>query len=81
MTDGKSRNTEPVWSNAGDKIVYCSSPQNGNGVDLSIMSPFDPQTSRRIAEGRGHYLKAYDWSATDNKIAFCDHASNTVSTL
>src|SRR6267378_4457872 len=22
LTDGKSRNTEPVWSNAGDRIIY-----------------------------------------------------------
>src|SRR5215471_18738530 len=25
ITDGKSRNTEPVWSRAGDKLIYSSS--------------------------------------------------------
>lgn len=34
ITDGKSRNTEPVWSNRGDMMTYSSSPPNGNGVDL-----------------------------------------------
>jgi dipeptidyl aminopeptidase/acylaminoacyl peptidase len=81
LTDGKSRNTEPVWSNAGDRIIYSSSPPNGNGVDLSIINPFDPKSSRLLAEGRGNYLKAYDWSPDDRKMVFCDFASNTVSTL
>jgi hypothetical protein len=36
LTDGKSRNTEPVWSNAGDRIVYSSSPVGADGVNLSI---------------------------------------------
>ncbi len=81
ITDGKSRNTEPVWSNAGDRIIYSSSPPNGNGVDLSIINPFDPKSNRLVAEGRGNYLKAYDWSPDDRRVVFCDFSSNTVSTL
>lgn len=81
ITDGKSRNTEPIWSNAGDRIIYSSSPPNGNGVDLSVINPSDPKTNRLIAEGRGNYLKAYDWSPDDRRVVFCDFASNTVSTL
>src|SRR5262249_15211641 len=46
ITDGKSRNTEPVWSNRGEKIIYSSSPPNGNGVDLSVINPLDPKTGR-----------------------------------
>jgi dipeptidyl aminopeptidase/acylaminoacyl peptidase len=81
ITDGKSRNTEPVWSNSGDRIIYSSSPPNGDGVDLSIINPFDPKSNRLVAGGRGNYLKAYDWSPDDHKAVFCDFASNTVSTL
>ncbi|MEK6289271.1 MAG: alpha/beta fold hydrolase [Acidobacteriota bacterium] len=81
ITDGKSRNTEPVWSNRGDIIIYSSSPPNGNGVDLSIINPLDPKTVRLLVEGKGNYLKAYDWSADDHKAVFCNFASNTVSTL
>lgn len=81
LTDGKSRNTEPVWSNAGDRIIYSSSPLNGNGVDLSIINPFSPQSNHLIAQGQGHYLKAFDWSPDDSKSIFCDFISNTVSTL
>jgi dipeptidyl aminopeptidase/acylaminoacyl peptidase len=81
ITDGKSRNTEPVWSNSGDRIIYSSSLPGGTGVDLSVISPFDPESPRLVAEGRGNYLKAYDWSPDDRKAVFCDFASNTVSTL
>lgn len=81
LTDGKSRNTEPVWSNAGDRIVYSSSPPNGKGVDLSLVNPFNPRTKRVIAHGQGHYLRAFDWSLDNHIVAFCDYASNTVGTL
>jgi dipeptidyl aminopeptidase/acylaminoacyl peptidase len=81
LTDGKSRNTEPVWSNAGERIIYSSSPPNGNGVDLSVMNPLDPGTARVIGEGKGHYLKAYDWSPDDRKAVVCEYISNTVSTV
>jgi dipeptidyl aminopeptidase/acylaminoacyl peptidase len=81
LTDGKSRNTEPVWSNVGDRIIYSSSPPNGNGVDLSLLNPFEPPSNRLLAQGQGHYLKAFSWSPDDRKIVFCDFASNTVSSL
>lgn len=81
ITDEKSRSTEPVWSNAGDRIIYSSSPANGNGVDLSIINPFEPQSNRILAQGQGHYLKAYDWSPDDRKAVFCEFISNTVSSL
>lgn len=81
ITDGKSRNTEPVWSKSGDRIIYSSSPPNGDGVDLSIIDPFKSGSNRLLAEGRGHYLKAFDWSPDDRKAIMCDYASNTVSSL
>ena len=81
LTDGKSRNTEPVWSNAGDKIIHSSSPPNGNGVDLSIIEPFEPRKNRLVAQGQGDYLKAYDWSPDDRRVVFCDFASNILSSL
>jgi dipeptidyl aminopeptidase/acylaminoacyl peptidase len=81
ITDGKSRGTEPVWSNAGDRIIYSSSPVDGNGVDLSIINPFEPRSNRLLAQGQGHYLKVYDWSPDDRKAVFCDFISNTVSSL
>jgi dipeptidyl aminopeptidase/acylaminoacyl peptidase len=81
LSDGKSRNTEPVWSNAGNKIVYSSSPLGTEGVNLRVLNPSDPQTDRLLEKSSGSYLKAYDWSPDDKTIVYCDFTSNTTSTL
>ncbi len=81
LTDGKSRNTEPVWSNKGKQIIYSSSPQGGSGVSLSVVDPFEPKTNRLLSQSTGTYFKAYDWSPDDSQAVFVDYISNTVSTL
>jgi dipeptidyl aminopeptidase/acylaminoacyl peptidase len=81
LSDGKSRNTEPVWSNAGDKIVYSSTPTGSSGVNLRLVNPFDPKTDHLLAQSSGTYFKAYDWSPDDKQIVYCDFSSNTASTL
>ena len=81
MTDGKSRNTEPVWSNAGDRIIFSSSPAGGKGVSLSIINPLDPKTNRLLAQSSGSYFKVYDWSPNDSQAVFVDYLSNSASTL
>src|SRR5687767_1358833 len=81
LSDGKSRNTEPVWSNAGDRIVYSSSPVGADGVNLRVLNPFEPKTDRLLVQSSGSYLKAYAWSPDDKHIVFCDFLSNTTSTV
>src|SRR5205085_10385147 len=79
LSDGKSRNTEPVWSNAGDKIVYSSTPIGDSGVNLRLIDTFYPTTDRLIEKSSGSYFKAYDWSPDDKLIVFCDFTSNPAS--
>ena len=81
LSDGKSRSTEPVWSNAGNKIVYSSTPANGVGVNLRILDRLDPKADRPFVQSSGTYLKAYDWSPDDKQIAYCDFSSNTTATV
>lgn len=81
ITDGKSRSTEPVWSNSGERIVYSSSPPGGNGVSLHLVNPFDPKSNRLLAQSTGNYLKAYDWSPDDDQVAYCEFIANTISKL
>jgi dipeptidyl aminopeptidase/acylaminoacyl peptidase len=81
LSDGKSRNTEPVWSNAGDKIAYSSTPSGMSGVNLRLLNPFEPKTDHLLAQSSGSYFKAYDWSPDDKHVVYCDFASNTASTL
>jgi dipeptidyl aminopeptidase/acylaminoacyl peptidase len=81
LSDGKSRNTEPVWSNQGDKIVYSSTPPAGVGVSLRLINPLDPKTDRLLVQSSGSYLKAYDWSPDDKHVVYCGFTANTTSTL
>jgi dipeptidyl aminopeptidase/acylaminoacyl peptidase len=81
LSDGKSRNTEPVWSNAGDKIVYSSTPTGDLGVNLRLIDPADPTSDRLLAKSSGNYFKAYDWSPDDKQIVFCDFTFNTAGAL
>jgi len=81
LTDGTSRNTEPVWSNAGDRIIFSSSPVGGKGVSLAVINPLDPQTNHLLAQSPGTYFKAYDWSPDDHQAVFIDYTSNTTSAL
>src|SRR5205809_3587896 len=45
LSDGKSRNTEPVWSNASDWVIYSSNRRNGTDTDLYIAKPFEQNTT------------------------------------
>lgn len=81
LSDGKSRNTEPVWSHSGDRIIYSSTPAGGQGVSLRIINPFDPKSDHLLVQTDGGYLKAYDWSPDNKQAVYCDFASNTTSSL
>src|SRR5262249_11123707 len=81
LSEGKSRNTEFVWSNSGEKVVYSFSPAKGQGVSLSLINPFDPKSNRLLVESTGNYLKAYDWSSDDKEVVFCEFISNINSKM
>jgi hypothetical protein len=81
LSDGKSRNTEFVWSRSGEQVVYSYTPPNGTGVSLAIINPFDPKSNRVIVQSTGSYIKAYDWSPDDRQIVFCEFYSNVASKL
>src|SRR3990170_754618 len=50
LTDGKSRNTGGVWSNAGTLYAYQSTRRTGRDSDVWVMNPADPTTDRRVLE-------------------------------
>jgi dipeptidyl aminopeptidase/acylaminoacyl peptidase len=81
LSDGKTRSTEPVWSNASDKVVYSSSPSGVQGVSLRLVTPHDPKTDHLFVSSPGGYFKAYEWSPDDKQVVYCDFASNIASTL
>jgi dipeptidyl aminopeptidase/acylaminoacyl peptidase len=79
LTDGKSKNSPGVWSNAGDRIVYGSTRRNGQDVDLYSMDPSHPATDRLFARLEGGGWTALDWSADDRRILALNEVSATES--
>jgi dipeptidyl aminopeptidase/acylaminoacyl peptidase len=80
LSDGKSRNTEPVWSNASDWVIYSSNRRNGTDTDLYVAKPFEPNTTRLLAQDKG-YLKVFDWSPDDHQALFYNWLSANESYL
>ena len=80
VSDGKSRNTEPVWSNKGDRVIYSSNRRNGSDTDLYIVNPSEPAKTRLLAQDHG-YLKVFDWSPDDRKALFYNWLSANESYL
>ncbi|HVF57287.1 MAG TPA: prolyl oligopeptidase family serine peptidase [Pyrinomonadaceae bacterium] len=75
LTDGKSRNTGGVWSNAGDRYVYSSTRRTGKDTDLYVMNPADPQSSKLLVQVEGGGWGAADWSPDDRKIIVEEYVS------
>ena len=68
LSDGRSRNTGPVWSNDGRRIGYGSTRRTGNDVDVYVVDVADPKTDRRVAELAGGGWSVNDWSPDDSKL-------------
>jgi Tol biopolymer transport system component len=80
ISDGKSRNTEPVWSNRGDSVLYSSNRRNGSDTDLYLVKVSDANTTRMLAQDTG-YLKVFDWSPDDAQALFYNWISANESYL
>ena len=81
LTDGKSRNTGPVWSNSGERIAYGSTRRNGADVDLYLEDPADPKTDKMLAKMTGGGWSALDWSPDDRTILLLENISANESYL
>ncbi|MFL6590747.1 MAG: S9 family peptidase [Chthoniobacterales bacterium] len=68
LTDGKSRNSGPSWSNKGDRVAYTSTRRNGADTDIYIESPTDPKSDRLVAEVKGGGWDVADWSPDDKQL-------------
>lgn len=75
LTDGKSRNTGPVFSNKGDRVVYASTRRNGNDVDLWEVEPLNPKSDHMLAELKGGGWNPLDWSPDDKQILVMEEVS------
>jgi dipeptidyl aminopeptidase/acylaminoacyl peptidase len=75
LTDGKSRNTDAVWSHAGDRLVYGSTRRDENDVDLWEIEPANPKSDHLLTQLEGGGWQALDWSPDSSKILAVEEIS------
>jgi dipeptidyl aminopeptidase/acylaminoacyl peptidase len=81
LTDGKSRNSGPTWSNKGDRVAYTSTRRNGADTDIYVESPLDPKTDKLLAELKGGGWDVQDWSPDDKQLLVLEEISINESYL
>jgi dipeptidyl aminopeptidase/acylaminoacyl peptidase len=78
LTDGKSRNTGPIWSNDGKRMAYGSTRRDGNDVDLWLTEPANPadaNSNRMLAQMTGGGWEVLDWSPDDKQLLAMEEIS------
>jgi dipeptidyl aminopeptidase/acylaminoacyl peptidase len=81
LTDGKSRNTDAVWSHAGEALVYGSTRRTGNDVDLWQIEPANPHSDHLLAPLQGGGWQPLDWSPDAGRILALEGISANQSYL
>jgi dipeptidyl aminopeptidase/acylaminoacyl peptidase len=84
LTDGTSRNGEPVWAHRSGLIAFDSTRRRGHDGadrDLWVMNPLDPSSARLVSEVEGNWSVA-DWYPDDSELlAVNAPAPNTQTSL
>jgi dipeptidyl aminopeptidase/acylaminoacyl peptidase len=81
LTDGKSRNSAPRWSNNGRQIAYTSTRRTGRDTDVYLMNPADPKSDRLVIELAGGGWRISDWSEDDARLLLVEYVSINESHL
>ena len=79
LTDGRSRNTDPKWSNAGGRYVFSTTLRNGKDTDLHV-GTLDGKISTPVLEREGSW-SVLDWSPDDQQLLVQKDISATESEL
>lgn len=70
LTDGKSRNGAPLWSNSGREVAFFTNARDGRHYDIDIVDPESDSLPRLAFAGddSGAEFSVLDWSPDDAKI-------------
>ena len=75
LTDGKSRNTDPVYSSNSDMVAYSSTRRTGQDTDIWAMNPKDPKSDRMLLKLEGGGWGALDWSPDNKQLLLANEVS------
>src|SRR5580698_5043000 len=68
LSDGKSVNGAPVWSNAGREVAFFSTARDGVSHDIDIVDPETGSLPRLAVTGDTGDWYPLDWSPDDRKL-------------
>jgi dipeptidyl aminopeptidase/acylaminoacyl peptidase len=75
LTDGKSSNGSPVWSNTGREVAFFSTARDGVNADIDIVDPEAGSLPRLAVSGDGGAWYPLDWSPDDRKLLVLKYLS------
>lgn len=75
LTDGKSRNTDPVFAHEDGRIAYVSTRRNNQDTDLYTMDTADPKTDHMLVQLQGGGWGPADWSHDGKQILLMQYIS------
>jgi dipeptidyl aminopeptidase/acylaminoacyl peptidase len=75
LTDGKSLNGGPVWSNAGREVAFFSTSRDGVSYDIDIVEPEAGSLPRLAITGDSAGWYPIDWSPDDRKLLVLKYLS------
>jgi dipeptidyl aminopeptidase/acylaminoacyl peptidase len=70
LTDGKSLNGAPLWSNGGREVAFFSTARDGRSYDIYVVDPESGSLPRLAfaGDGSGAAWSVLDWSPDDSKL-------------
>jgi dipeptidyl aminopeptidase/acylaminoacyl peptidase len=79
LTDGKSMNGAPVWSNSGHEVAFFSTARDGHSYDIDVVDPESGTLPRLILAGdsSGAAWSVLDWSPDDRKLLVLKFVSSS----
>lgn len=81
LTDGKSKNLYPVFSNSGNELLFSSNRRDSKNFDIYTIDPLNPQTVRLVATLKADNWAAFDWSPDDRQAILSEYKWNGESHL
>ena len=75
LTDGKSMNGGPVWSNSGREVAFFSTARDGVSYDIDIVEPEAGSLPKLAVAGDGAAWSPLDWSPDDRKLLVLKYLS------
>jgi dipeptidyl aminopeptidase/acylaminoacyl peptidase len=79
LSDGKSRYTDVIWANAGDRFAYTTTERNGGNWDIHIRN-LDGEVTVALETSAGAW-GVTDWSPADDRVLLSKYVSINESYL